>query len=66
MPDDGITSSRGKVPYLGLGDASCEGCDFRMECTRLRARLHVVQRGHVVHFVIRDITTYYPPEKTDA
>lgn len=55
----GITSSRGRTE----GEASCESCDFRMECTRERARLHVAQRGHVVHFVIRDITTYYPPEK---
>lgn len=64
MPSAGITSSRGKLPPLGEGEASCEGCDFRMECTRERARLHVAQRGHIVHFVIRDITTYYPPEKS--
>lgn len=53
-------SSRVRAP----GDAICEGCDFHLkECTRERARLHVTQHGHVVHFVIRDITTYYPPEK---
>lgn len=44
------------------GKATCEGCDFQAECTRERARLHVEQTGHIVHYVIRDITTYYPTE----
>jgi hypothetical protein len=61
MPKPAITSSRGRLD----GEALCESCDFRLECTRERARLHVAQHSHVVQYLIRDITTYYPPEKTD-
>ena len=61
-----VASSRGKTPADGSGDAICEGCDWGIRCTRERARQHAARKGHVVHFVIRDITTYYPPEKPDA
>jgi len=55
-----VDTSRGRTPGPGLGYASCESCDFRMQCTRERARIHVAQNGHVVHFVIRNVTTYFP------
>ncbi len=66
MPS-GITSTSGRNPSDGSGEAICESCDFHLyECTRGRARMHVALKGHVVHFTIRHITTYYPPEKADA
>jgi hypothetical protein len=58
MPRRRVETSRARTD----GEAACEGCRFRMECTRERARQHAADHGHVVHFVIRDITTYYPPE----
>lgn len=58
MPKAKVTASRGR----GAGTANCESCDFYGPKTRERVRLHVLDNGHVVHFVIRDITTYYPPE----
>ena len=63
MPKPKVTSSRGRTDR----DTLCESCDrIPRMATRERVRQHVANSGHVAHFVIRDITTYYPPEKTDA
>jgi hypothetical protein len=63
MPRGGVTTSRGKTP----GKAFCRSCDdLPAGATRERVRLHAEMRGHVAHFVIRDITTYYPPENSRA
>lgn len=54
-----VAIERGRIP----GRAACESCsDLPPGATRERCRLHAEVRGHVVHFVISDITTYYPPE----
>ncbi len=67
MPRPKVTSMRGRYPAdRFVGEVMCEGCNWQSECTRERARIHARKPGHIVHFVIRDITTYYPPEKPDA
>lgn len=59
MSTDKVTVSRGRTP----GRAVCESCaDLPSDVTRERVRLHVKNHGHVAHFVIEDIATYYPPE----
>jgi hypothetical protein len=63
MARGGVTISRGKQPT----EALCESCeDLPKGATRERVRLHAEVRGHVAHVVIRDITTYYPPETRHA
>lgn len=43
------------------GVAQCTDCDkLRPDSTRERARQHAKQRGHIVRFVIEDVTTYCP------
>jgi hypothetical protein len=61
MPKPRVTRDRGKTP----GRAACESCScVPPDATRERCRLHAEMQGHVVHFVITDITTYYPPESS--
>jgi hypothetical protein len=64
MPRPKVTSDRGRLD----GVATCEGagCQFGGPRTRERVRQHVAQTGHITHYVIRDITTYYPPEADRA
>lgn len=63
MPRPRGKKDRGKT----ASRAACESCpDFPPGATRWRCRFHADERGHVVHFLITDITTYYPPEKTNA
>lgn len=45
-----------------FGGVRCEQCDAGFEWTRERARQHAANRGHTVHFLINDITTYTPLE----
>jgi hypothetical protein len=47
------------------GIAWCLTCG-KKNWTRERTRLHVAQNGHIVRFVIEDITIYKPTEGTNG
>jgi hypothetical protein len=49
------------------GRAWCESCDLlNAAATRERARQHADVLQHVTHYVVRDITTYYPTGDSSA
>lgn len=41
------------------GDPECT--TLPVAATRQRVRQHVIRTGHTVRFVVKDITSYYPP-----
>jgi len=48
------------------GLALCLHCGKRPGWTRERARMHVANTGHIVRYVIEDITIYQPLEADRA
>lgn len=52
----------------GRGRAWCEGCDLlqRPGTTRSQVRQHTATTGHITHYVISDVTTYYPLETPEV
>jgi hypothetical protein len=64
MPEQRVRATRRRDPEEA--QAMCQNCGWTSHCTRERARLHVLIKGHSVDYVVPDVTVYSPLENVDA